>query len=120
MPTSASPFCHIVIPAPDLGKAKSFYEQVFGWRVQVNVPGDKYWFFSSGNVGGALDGNAKPAARSVVLVLRVDDLQETLGRIVSHGGQVTREREAIGQASPGYDAYFVDPNGNEMGVYSER
>jgi predicted enzyme related to lactoylglutathione lyase len=35
---SRSPFCHVVIPAPDLAKAKAFYEAIFGWRVQANFP----------------------------------------------------------------------------------
>ena len=48
---NSSPFCHVVIPAPDLAKANSFYEAIFGWRVQV--PGPNYWFFESRNVGGA-------------------------------------------------------------------
>ena len=39
---SPSAFCHIVIPAPDLAKAQVFYERVFGWKVQPNIPGAKY------------------------------------------------------------------------------
>jgi predicted enzyme related to lactoylglutathione lyase len=27
----ASSFCHIVIPAPDLPRAKAFFEKIFGW-----------------------------------------------------------------------------------------
>ena len=112
-----SPFCHIVIPAPDLEKASSFYQRAFGWKVQRNVPGPRYWFFESGNVGGAFDGNARPVARSVVLVLRVDDMNAAIARIRDNGGTVTQEPSAIGEADPGRDAYFVDPNGNEMGIY---
>jgi predicted enzyme related to lactoylglutathione lyase len=115
-----SPFCHIVIPAPGLQKAKSFYEAIFGWRVQAGVPGPDYWFFESGNVGGAFQGNRKPAAGSVVLFIQVDDLEATLDRIVNHGGTVTQGRGRIGEATPGYDAYFLDPNGNEVGLYSDR
>jgi len=114
-----SPFCHIVIPSPDLEKAKLFYEQIFGWKTEANVPGASYWFFESGNVNGAFDGSRRPAAQSVVLVMRVTDLRGTLERIVQHGGRVTRNASRIGEASPGYDAYFLDPNGNEMGLYSE-
>jgi predicted enzyme related to lactoylglutathione lyase len=119
MQTKPSAFCHIVIPSPDLQKARVFYEQIFGWKVQAKIPGDKYWFFESGNVNGAFDGNRRPAAQSVVLVMRVTDLRGTLERIVQHGGKVTRNASRIGEASPGYDAYFLDPNGNEMGLYSE-
>jgi predicted enzyme related to lactoylglutathione lyase len=112
-----SPFCHIAIPAPDLEKAKLFYEQVFGWKVQANTPGPKYWFFESGNVGGAFNGNTKPAAGAVVLVLRVQNMEDAIAKIRERGGTITQEPSLIGEASPGRDAYFRDPNGNEMGVY---
>jgi uncharacterized protein len=114
---AGSPFWHIVIPAPDLERAKAFYEQVFGWQVQVNVPGPKYWFFESGNVGGAFNANAKPASGSVVLVLRVEDMADVIASIRKHGGTITQEPSAIGDADPGRDAYFLDPNGNQMGIY---
>jgi uncharacterized protein len=115
-----SPFCHIVIPAPDLAKAKVFYETVFAWQVQANVPGGNYWFFETGNVGGAFSSSKKPAAQSTVLIVQVDDIKGTLAQIEMHGGTVIRERSRIGDASPGYDAYFLDPNGNEIGLYSKQ
>ena len=120
MQAKPSAFCHTVIPSPDLEKARVFYKRIFGWKVQARIPGDKYWFFESGNVSGAFDGHRKPAPKSVALVLRVDDLRGTLDRIVEHGGKVIQAPSRIGEASPGYDAYFLDPNGNEMGLYSER
>lgn len=118
-PPTPSPFCHIVIPAPDLAKARDFYEKAFGWTVQPNVPGPGYWFFESGNVGGAFNSNGKPAVGAMVLVLHVDDLDAALSRVVEFGGSVTRGRSEIGEAASGFDAYFVDPNGNEMGLFSE-
>ena len=78
MKPPAAPFGHIVIPAPDLEKARRFYEGVFGWTVRRNEPGPGYWFFESGNVGGALDRDGQPAAGSVRLILRVTDMAETL------------------------------------------
>jgi predicted enzyme related to lactoylglutathione lyase len=112
-----SPFCHIVIPAPDLQKAKAFYEQVFGWEVLTDTPGPTYWFFRSGNVAGAFSRDGKPAVGSVILVLRVQDMNVAIGKIREHGGTVTQEPGVIGEADPGRDAYFLDPNGNQMGIY---
>lgn len=113
-----SPFCHIVIPAPDLEKARLFYQQVFGWKVQPNVPGSTYWSFESGNVSGAFDGTKVPAVGSVVLVLRVENMGSAIARIREHGGNITQEPGPIGAADPGRDAYFLDPNGNELGIYA--
>lgn len=116
--TRRSPFAHIVIPAPDLEKALTFYTEVFGWRVQRGVPGQGYWFFESGNVSGAFDRSRRIAVGSTLLILRVADMQQALASISKQGGTVSRGRERIGNADPGYDAYFVDPNGNELGIYS--
>jgi len=118
--SNGSPFCHIVIPAPDLGKAKAFYEDVFGWRVHANNPGPAYWFFDSGNVSGAFNGNGRAGAGSIILVMKVDDMEKVLDRIQEHGGTITRGRQRIGNAAPGYDAYFLDPNRNEMGIHSDE
>jgi len=113
-------FCHIVIPAPDLEAAKAFYESVFHWQVQANVPGEKYWFFRSGNVGGAFSADRRAAPQAVQLIIQVDDMPATLSRIVQYGGRVTQAPSAIGEAAPGRDAYFLDPNQNEMGLYTPR
>jgi predicted enzyme related to lactoylglutathione lyase len=115
-----SPFCHVVIPAPDLAKAKSFYEAIFGWRVEANFPGPNYWFFESGNVGGAFSSSKRPARQPTVLVIQVDDMQTTLDHIRKCGGTVIQDRSRIGDAASGYDAYFLDPNRNELGLHSNQ
>jgi predicted enzyme related to lactoylglutathione lyase len=74
-------------------------------------------FFESGNVGGAFNGNTKPAVGAVVLVLRVENMDAAIAKIREHGGRVTQEPGVIGEADPGRDAYFLDPNGNAMGLY---
>ena len=108
---NASPFCHIVIPAPDLVKAAAFYTAVFNWRVSANIPGDRYWFFQSGNIRGGFDSSRTSSQNSVILVLHVSDMSATISLIQRNGGQITQQRSRIGEASPGYDAYFLDPNG---------
>lgn len=119
---TASSFCHISIPAPDLGNAKAFYESVFGWTIQISPAAPNYWFFESGNVSGAFDASTTPAPKGVGIVpmLQVADLDATLDLIMAHGGTITQGRSKIGDASPGDDAYFLDPNGNAMGIYFDR
>ena len=75
--------------------------------------------FESGNVGGAFDGNRTPSAISVTVVLRVDDMEETLKRVTEKAGSIIRGPSRIGEAATGCDAYFLDSNGNEIGLYSE-
>lgn len=119
--STASAFCHLSLPAPDLDKAKSFYEAVFGWTVQISPAAPKYWFFEAGNISGAFDANTTPAPKGVGIVpmLQVTDLDATLALIAANGGTITQGRSKIGDASPGNDAYFLDPNGNALGIYCE-
>lgn len=115
MPGAA--ICHIEIPSIDLAAMKTFYETVFGWTVSENVPGPGYWFFESGGVGGGFDSGTKPGD-GVVLYLQVSDIDDALALIQRHGGAVTRGKEPIGDADPGFDARFTDPSGNRLGLYS--
>ncbi len=117
---SGSPFCHIIPRAPDLVMSKLFYESIFNWSARENVPGPRYWFFESGNVGGACGSNHKPVERSIVLVIKVDDMPATLQSISKQGGVLTPGRSRIGEVAARYDAYFLDPNGNEMELHSDE
>jgi predicted enzyme related to lactoylglutathione lyase len=116
----AASVCHIVIPAPDLPSAKQFYEKIFKWTVKENHPGPAYWFFESGNLGGAFDSKAQPAQGSIVLVIEVEDMPATIQSIIRLGGSIVQDRSRIGEAAAGYDAYFLDPNGNKVGIYSRE
>ena len=86
--------------------------------MKENHPGTAYWFFESGNVGGAFDGNAQPAQGSIVLVIEVENMPATIQNIIELGGTILQERSRIGVAVAGYDPYFLDPNGNKLGIYS--
>lgn len=117
---AAAKFCHIQIPAPDLKKAREFYTRLFGWTVQDNVPGPKYWFFSDGSCGGAFDADVKPSGENtgVMFFIGVADMEAALKNVPAFGGRVDKPRRQI---SPdiGYDAYITDPNGVRLGLFSK-
>ena len=48
----------------------------------------------------------------------VDDLADTLKRIVAKGGRVTTPKTEIGSGMGAFAA-FTDPVGNEFGLYEE-
>jgi predicted enzyme related to lactoylglutathione lyase len=102
---------------PRRSQRRDFYEKVFGWTVS-RMCRVGLLVLRIGQRGGAFS-NGKPAVGAMVLVLHVDDMDAALSRVVEFGGHVTRGRSEIGEAASGFDAYFVDPNGNEMGLFSE-
>ena len=112
-------FCHIEIPAPDLDKSIRFYQNVFDWQEVIFEGFEGYWFFSTENIGGALVKHIKPCSYGVILVIRVDNLAETLNLIEQEGGVIQEGRKELAN-NVGYYAYFSDPNGNTLGIWSEK
>lgn len=109
------PIEHIEIPAPDLEKAKAFYSRVFEWTLQPM--NEDYVLFRSGSVGGGLDRAGEVAETGVTLVITVPDIAAKLEEIRAAGGSVVKEKTAIGPEH-GFYAYFRDPNGNRLGLWS--
>ena len=107
--------CHLEIPAPDLEKMQTFYGAVFGW--EFTPMGDEYMLFSTGDGGGGFDPALPVADGGAVLILAVDDIQAALTQIEDAGGEgLTPKTEISGDH--GSCAYFRDPCGNKMGIWS--
>lgn len=107
---------HLEIPAPNMKKALKFYSAVFGWEVE-NAPKQPYCMFKDGAVGGGFDGEAKPSKKGNVLVMFAPDINAKLKEIAKAGGKVLKKRTKI-EGGHGYYAYFRDPNGNKLGLWS--
>lgn len=117
--TPGAGFCHIEIPAPDLKKSIRFYKKVFNWQEVIFEGFEGYWFFSNENVGGALVKHIKPCSYGVILVIRVEDVAETLPLIEQEGGVIQEGKKELAN-NMGYYAYFSDPNGNTLGIWSAK
>lgn len=107
---------HIDIPVGDIERAKGFYSGIFGWDIQ-EVPGyEGYPMWQAPNKisGGGLaprsDGFTSP--RSYV---EVDSIDDTLAKVTDLGGRVAMAKQEISPTS--WWASFVDPEGNEIGLY---
>ena len=112
-------FCHIEIPAPDLEKAKKFYEEVFNWEINSEMGMEGYWFFKTENIGGAFSSSLKPSTEGVAVILNVDDVTGKTSDIKKAGGKIVQGRTEIG-GGMGFYAYFTDINGNKLGIWSQN
>lgn len=115
-PTAKGSVCHVEVPAPDLAKMQAFYGAVFDWQFTPMAPG--YVLFHAGGTGGGLDAAMPVADGGAVLVLAVDDIDASLAEIAAHGGEALSPKTAISD-DHGWYAYFRDPCGNKMGVWSK-
>ena len=110
--------CYLEIPADTAEASAEFYSRIFGWKVRTRGDG-QLAFDDAGGVSGtwvkASDRTPDERTRTYIMV---DDISATLKQIEAAGGRITTPRKEIG---PGMGAFavFVDPVGNEFGLYEE-
>ena len=104
---------YIEFGATDIEQIKPFYHQVFGWVFTDYGP--DYTSFEDGRIAGGFT-TATPPGASPLVVLYASDLEATYQQVKAHGGQIRRE---IFDFPGGRRFHFLDPNGNELAVWSE-
>ena len=108
---------YVEMPSRDLEVTKKFFGATFGWTFIDYGPA----YIAIENAG--LDGGfyksdlvAKSDAGSVLVVLYSAELESTLTKVKSAGGQIVKD---IFSFPGGRRFHFADPNGNEYAVWSE-
>jgi predicted enzyme related to lactoylglutathione lyase len=105
---------YLRIPAEKPRPSAAFYEAVFGWKLR-GEPDDPSFEDGTGHVIGHFMADLRVAGdagmRPYIYVERVD---ETLEKVVAHGGEVATEPYAEGDLRV---ATFRDPAGNVLGVW---
>ena len=112
------------IPVSDLDRAKQFYSTVLEGDFTDQSMGDEGTmsiFPHQDGVGGALVEskvlNYTPSQEgSVVYLNGGDDLSIPLGKVESAGGKVLVDKMGIGEN--GFIAFFLDTEGNKVGLHS--
>ena len=116
---------HFEIPVDDEERARSFYREAFGWRLDA-MPEMQYTMVTTAAVdeegrpteAGAINGGmAKRQAplTNPVVVISVGDIDAALQDVQRLGGTVQQPRTAVGDM--GFSAYFSDPEGNALGLW---
>jgi len=115
------------IPVTDISRAKSFYENIFGIEMpQQEMMGMKMAFFPNDPGNGKASGGLvqsdmhKPSVEGSVIYLNADPgIQPVIDRIAAAGGKVVMPKTEI---SPeiGYMAFFIDSEGNKIGLHSQN
>ncbi|OAQ41706.1 lactoylglutathione lyase [Pedobacter psychrophilus] len=110
------------IPAIDIARAKNFYETIFETQLfEMEMMGMKMAVFPSQSplVGGGLaqSPNHKPSTEGSIVYLNANpDLQIVLDKVIDAGGMLTMPKTNIGDN--GFMAFFIDTEGNSVGVHS--
>lgn len=115
------------ISVNDITRAKKFYEAIFSIEMEVQeMMGMKMAFFPAdamnGKVGGGLVQGAmhKPSADGAKIYLNANpDMEGILAKIPASGGRITMPKTNIGDDF-GYMAFFLDTEGNSVGLHSNK
>jgi hypothetical protein len=101
--------------APDLALVKKFYSTVFGWVFQDWGP--DYVDFKGAGLAGGFRREEPPMAGGTLVIMYADSLAETQARVEAAGGTISRP---IFEFPGGRRFHFLDPCGNELGVWSDK
>ena len=113
--------CHVEIPTTDFEKAKTFYSNLFGWKITL-MPQMNWASFETGMEPGGgfnrVDKVESVGEHGVLIYVSVDEIQETLAKVMELGGSVIKEKTEIPEI--GWYALFGDLDGNVVGIYQPR
>jgi uncharacterized protein len=117
---------HFEIPADDQERARKFYQEALGWRIDP-VPGMDYNMVittpmdeatgqptESGAINGGMMAR-EGQITSPVITVDVPDIDATLKTVEALGGSVVMPKNEI--PGMGYFAYFKDPENNILGLW---
>ena len=105
----AANVAHFAINADDVGRARRFYERVFGWRFEAwGPPGFR----------GALQQRRElvPGQRTIgyECSISVKDVDAVAAAVIANGGTIVIPRTLI--PTVGHLIFFRDPEGNVAGA----
>ncbi|RBY90689.1 VOC family protein [Blastococcus sp. TF02A-26] len=111
---------YVELAVTDLDRSKRFYAEAFGWEFTDYGPG--YAGFRDAR-GGAAEAGGLALADAVrtgggpLVLLFSTDLDATLEAVTRAGGRVV---DGPYEFPGGRRFHFTDPDGTELGVWSER
>lgn len=110
---------HIEIPAADVPGAASFYESLFGWKMEHAAEFDYTMWSDGGGYGGGFNKVSEENPIGEVLVyIHSDDIDADLKQVEKLGGSVVRSKTEI--PGTGWFALFKDPTGNTLALYTSQ
>ena len=118
----ANPFVHIELNTTDPVKAKTFYGDLFDWKLDdMPMPEGSYTMIGVGDdgTGGGIMKMPMPGAPSVwVPYVSVDDVKAATAKARSLGGNVIRDVTEI--PDMGSFSIVLDPTGAAFGIWETK
>jgi len=106
------------IPADDVERAKKFYGDLFGWKIERFPGPQEYWHIDTGGGDDTPDGalkKRKQPQEPLVNYVSVNSVTEFSKKIEKLGGKICMAKTAVPQM--GYFAVCQDTEGNPFGIW---
>ncbi len=117
---------HFEIPADDVERAKKFYGELFGWKIEkfTGPTPMEYWSITTGaetggmgSLGGGMMMRQMPD-QHITIYIDVPSVDEYADKVKSLGGQVVFPKAAV--PGMGYFAVCVDQENNGFGLWENN
>ncbi|MEO8970900.1 MAG: VOC family protein [Ktedonobacteraceae bacterium] len=108
---------YLHIPAVDVQKSATFYEQVFGWKIHGRDTDHPGFDDGSGYVIGAwVTDQAISREPGLLPYIYVDHIDNIIEQVEAQGGEIVKALSAEGTL---WVATFRDPAGNVIGLWQQ-
>jgi len=115
---------HFDISADNPGRAKNFYEAIFGWKIGPMAGIADYYEIETADlsgikgVGGGITKRENPQQTCITNFIGVSSIDETIAKLTSLGGKVIQAKQIV----PGYGflAVCTDTENNVFGLFQEE
>ena len=115
---------HFELPTDDLERAKKFYTELFGWKMEkMDDPstGMEYWIINTTDdkdnkgVSGGMMKRQNPQQQGVTNYIDVNSVEEYSAKIEKLGGKIIVPKMPI--VGMGYFAVCLDTENNKFGIW---
>jgi len=106
------------IPADDAGRAKKFYSQLFGWKINKFPDMDDYWHIDTGGGDDTPDGGMmkrKHPGQGITNYIAVASVEAASAKIEKLGGKICMPKTAVPEM--GYFAICQDTESNMFAIW---
>lgn len=114
------PVVHFEFWSQDPAEISSFYETIFGWKIQ-HIPEMDYRLVDTGAGtginGGIMTPRKGPWPGKLTCYIDVDDVDAYVEKIREAGGKIHVERQEV--PGVGIFALFEDPDGRVLGIWHQ-
>lgn len=106
------------IPADNLERAKAFYSDLFGWKINPFPGMNDFLHIDTGGADASPDGGLqtrKTPDQTITNYVSVDSVDKFAKKVEKLGGKICMPKTAVPQM--GYFAVCQDTEGNSFGIW---